>query len=227
MPDLEKQIAEWRGQMQAAGLKTPEALEELESHLRDDVEQQMRSGLNAERAFETAALRIGEVGMLKSEFSKIGRITGARAEHVLLTLAGIPNQLLVTNMNTSHPSTTLEPRWATYLKAAVFLLPAVSLWTLAVVVAVPKLKQICHEAGVAMPAIFRITEFVTDNTVVICGGLILALALLEWRSRTWPRYRRASIGIGVFLLNSTVLVLISLMVVLALVAAPALSQHAR
>ena len=45
MFNLNEEIAEWRRQMLAAGIETPVPLNELESHLREDVEQQMRSGL--------------------------------------------------------------------------------------------------------------------------------------------------------------------------------------
>src|SRR5262245_44024447 len=72
MFDLEKQIDEWRREMQAAGIKAPVPLDELESHLRDDVEQQMRSGLGAEAAFEIAVQRIGQGGALKAEFKRTG-----------------------------------------------------------------------------------------------------------------------------------------------------------
>jgi len=70
MFDLEQAITEWRQQMGAAGIKTPVPLEELESHLREDVEQEMRSGLTAEAAFETAVQRVGQPDVLKSEFKK-------------------------------------------------------------------------------------------------------------------------------------------------------------
>jgi len=49
---------------------------------------------------------------------------------------------------------------------------------------------------------------------------------LEWCSSQWPRYRRATIGIGAFLLNATVLISITTMVISALIAAPALLHHA-
>ena len=67
---LEQSIAEWRRQMQAAGIKMPVPLEELESHLREDITQQIRSGLSAQQAFEIAVQRIGQPGVLKSEFQK-------------------------------------------------------------------------------------------------------------------------------------------------------------
>ena len=70
MFDLEQSIAAWRQQMLAAGIKTPVPLDELESHLRDDVEQQMQSGLNATQAFANSVRRLGHAGKLKSEFKK-------------------------------------------------------------------------------------------------------------------------------------------------------------
>src|SRR2546428_2786944 len=73
MPDLEKQIAAWRRQMLAAGIKAPVLLDELESHLREEIEQQMRLGLSARQAFEVAAQRIGEARALKTEFAKAGQ----------------------------------------------------------------------------------------------------------------------------------------------------------
>ncbi len=70
MFDLEQSIAEWRRQMLAAGIQTPVPLEELEIHLREDIEQQMQSGLNAQQAFETATSKIGQARALKTEFEK-------------------------------------------------------------------------------------------------------------------------------------------------------------
>jgi uncharacterized protein YoaH (UPF0181 family) len=49
MFDLEKAIANWRQQMMAVGVNKGEVLNELESHLRDDIEQEMRSGLSSGR----------------------------------------------------------------------------------------------------------------------------------------------------------------------------------
>jgi hypothetical protein len=72
MVDLEQSIAEWRKQMFVAGIQTPVPLEELEMHLREEIERQMKSGWNEQRAFEIAAGEIGQGNMLKSEFKKVG-----------------------------------------------------------------------------------------------------------------------------------------------------------
>jgi leader peptidase (prepilin peptidase)/N-methyltransferase len=72
MWELEQAIAEWRKQMLAVGIKSPVPLEELESHLRDDVEQQVQSGANKQQAFEAAVQRVGQGRELKCEFMKVG-----------------------------------------------------------------------------------------------------------------------------------------------------------
>lgn len=72
MFDLQKSIAEWRRQMLAAGIPTPVPLEELESHLREDIAQQMQLGLSAQQAFGSAVKKIGQAPELKREFKKIG-----------------------------------------------------------------------------------------------------------------------------------------------------------
>lgn len=70
MFNLETAIADWRRKMTAAGIKTPVPLEELENHLREETEAQMRSGLAAERAFALAVERIGDASRLREEFEK-------------------------------------------------------------------------------------------------------------------------------------------------------------
>ena len=151
-----------------------------------------------------------------------------RVKRAILTLAGIPNQYPTILMNTSN--CTIEPRWATYIKAAGFLVPAVSLLAFSSVFLVPKVQQICRDAGLAVPILFRIVIAmvlnIREHGMLIVGAILLMLALLEWRSGKWPRYRRSSIGFGVFVVNSAVLVLITAMFTLALMAAPAL-LHAK
>lgn len=73
MFDLERAIAEWRKQMAAAGVKNGEVLNELESHLRDDIQREIQVGRTANRAFEIAVERIGGAQAIKGEFAKIGR----------------------------------------------------------------------------------------------------------------------------------------------------------
>ncbi len=70
MFNLEQAIAEWRRQMIAAGIQAPIPLDELESHLRDDIEEQMKTGADAARAFALAVQRMGQPAPLQMEFMK-------------------------------------------------------------------------------------------------------------------------------------------------------------
>lgn len=86
MPDLEPQISAWRAQMLAAGIQSPVPLDELESHLRDDLEHRVKSGSPAENAFPLAVKQIGQTHSLKKEFKKIERNIMKKA---ILITAGI------------------------------------------------------------------------------------------------------------------------------------------
>ena len=227
MRDVEEQIAEWRRQMAVGGITNSIILDELESHLRDDVEEQLRSGLNVPLAFESAVRRLGHAHALELEFKKVGEAKESpeRVKHAIFTLAGIPNQYLGETMNASS---NIEPRWATYLKASAFLLPAVSLWLLSIVFLIPKLQQIsAHAGGVPLPGLLQVMMLLTNYGWWILLGILVLLALLEWRVEKWPRYRRAAVGFGTFLLNAIVLISIFTMVVTAILVAPALMQHAK
>lgn len=86
MFDLEKSIAEWRRQMLAAGIKTPVPLEELESHLREDIERQTRLGLSTQQAFDNTVRNIGQPIALESEFKKV---EGKQMKQIFIISAGV------------------------------------------------------------------------------------------------------------------------------------------
>ena len=237
MIDLENTIEAWRRQMAAGGIKSPAVLDELESHLRDDVEEQVRSGANAPEAFGNAVQRLGQAALLEIEFEKVGETkeTPERVKEAFFALAGIPNHYLNEPMNTS--SSNLEPRWATYFKASAFLAPAVFLWAFSSVFFIAPLQKICVEAGLrdSTPTFFwnviqssiQFTLFFREHGLLVAGAMFAMLILLEWRSGKWPRYRRAAVGIGTFLFNAVVLFSIFMMLLVALLAAPALMQHSK
>jgi hypothetical protein len=88
MFDLEQSIAEWRRQMLAAGIKTPVPLEELEIHLREEIEMQVKSGLSEQKAFEIAVGGFGQASALKREFQKANPLTIKR-KRISVIAAGI------------------------------------------------------------------------------------------------------------------------------------------
>ncbi len=71
MNNFEPNIADWRRQLMAAGIKSAEVLDELESHLRDDIERRARSGADASQLFQRAVAQIGQPQSLKAEFDQI------------------------------------------------------------------------------------------------------------------------------------------------------------
>ena len=72
MFNLERSISEWREQMVSAGVKNPEIVDELESHLREDWARRVESGESEEEAFEGAVQGVGQACLLQQEFAKLG-----------------------------------------------------------------------------------------------------------------------------------------------------------
>ena len=229
MFDLEQSIADWREQMLAAGIKSPVPLEELETHLREDVEEWMHSGVTAQQAFETTVRQIGQGEMLQPEFARAGETIYEQLKRLVCALVGIPNYRLATNMNTSNANP--EPGWATYLKNAAVVLPAFLFWIGSLIFVVPKLKEICAASYTLLPqpllAVLQVTDFIRLYLIWITIALVAVIVLLEWRTRWWPRYRRMVFGVIAYLLNFTALILLSLLAVAAVLAASNLLPHAK
>ena len=70
MFDIDKAIFKWRRQMAEGGIRAPSTLDELESHLREDVETHVRAGQNVQQAFEGAVERLGQASLLRLEFEE-------------------------------------------------------------------------------------------------------------------------------------------------------------
>ena len=71
MHNLEKMIAEWRRTSTAAPNVSEETLDELENHLRETVEQFVRSGLSESEAFQRAVKQLGAAPSVALEFQKL------------------------------------------------------------------------------------------------------------------------------------------------------------
>ena len=68
MPGLESQFASWRETLQQAGIGPGAVRDELEGHLRDAVDELMRSGRSEEVAFTEAVTRLGPAIELKRQY---------------------------------------------------------------------------------------------------------------------------------------------------------------
>lgn len=89
MFDLEQSIAEWRRQMLAVGIESPVPLEELESHLREEIERQTKLGLSGQNAFQISTQRMGQPKMLDREFRKNERTFMKRTLIILLGIFAV------------------------------------------------------------------------------------------------------------------------------------------
>jgi len=130
MFNLEQSITEWRQQMLAAGIKTPVPLEELESHLREDVAQQIRSGFSEKEAFSSAIKKIGQPRFLKTEFRKADCIgTFMKTYRILgilwMALSGVIGTLflfVLLHAAFTHPKVFILPRFHLHTLACLLYL---------------------------------------------------------------------------------------------------------
>jgi hypothetical protein len=99
MFNLEQAIANWRRTMLAAGIKSPAPMDELELHLREEIERLMKAGMSGQAAFNSAVQSMGQPATLQHEFAKTGASKWTRLQRLkgaLLRFIGIP-----------HPATAL------------------------------------------------------------------------------------------------------------------------
>jgi hypothetical protein len=98
MFDLKTAIENWKNQFSEKGALKKENIEELESHVLDEIEALKNKGLSTEESFWIANKRLGSEGALIQEFSKVnsGAIWANRLAWMFLgtTLWGMANSLL-------------------------------------------------------------------------------------------------------------------------------------
>ena len=71
MFDLESQIQKWRRHVQSTGSLGAQDVEELESHLRDSIDELTGRGVSVEEAFIVSIRRMGDAEALDHEFAKV------------------------------------------------------------------------------------------------------------------------------------------------------------
>ena len=100
MFDLESAISQWRQEMREAGL-VHDVLDELETHLRDEMDNQIRCGVDVQHAFKAAAQQIGAAAAVRSEFKKVGSMKGSNMNHnrvytATLAVFAVYNAIIIT-----------------------------------------------------------------------------------------------------------------------------------
>jgi len=86
---LESSITTWRNQMLAAGIRSPVPLDELETHLREEIERHIHSGLTPQAAFAISTQDIGEPQTLHAEFNKSERPSMNQTAKIITGIAGL------------------------------------------------------------------------------------------------------------------------------------------
>src|SRR5262245_14160983 len=71
MFDLEANIRAWRESLAKSLGNRKEVLDELENHLREEMQRLIMTGLTPEQAWQTAVSRLGTVDQLTREFGKV------------------------------------------------------------------------------------------------------------------------------------------------------------
>jgi len=123
----------------------------------------------------------------------------------------------------------------TYLTWTLFVFPSAFLWLVTGIFIVPKLQQICLEAGLPdgssfwhlLQSAIQLNGFAVQNVLAVLLVAVVMVGLLEWRSTLWRRHRSLLFGSGAFLLNSIVLLSLFVMMLGFALAAPALRQGIR
>ena len=97
MFDLSQQITQWRRSLSQSESVTVTDLDELESHLRDQIDHLALSGLSPEESFWVAQRRIGNTANLPDEFAKVNgsAIFRRRLQWMLI---GVVTYLLLLNL---------------------------------------------------------------------------------------------------------------------------------
>jgi hypothetical protein len=93
MSDLNDPIARWKAAVAAKGACSPDELDELESHLREDVAAGVAAGLSGEEALSRALSRLGDTDKIGREFAKneqfVWDAVALRANLAVVALAGL------------------------------------------------------------------------------------------------------------------------------------------
>jgi hypothetical protein len=142
----------------------------------------------------------------------------------------VDNQASAKLINAPASNRDNEIWWKTYVKGVALSLPALAILAFSSVFLLPKLETLWRDtsfgssfsmASSAITAV-QVAHFVTQHLLIIIVAVTAVVALLEWRSRRWPKYRRASVSIVAFVANTAVLVFITTMFMTTLMTAPAL-----
>jgi hypothetical protein len=89
MSDLERRIGQWRRRLAEEASCSADAIDELESHVREEVQQLVAAGRSEGDALEAALVRLGSPSALAAEFAKVAPAAAVWLPVRLATLAKV------------------------------------------------------------------------------------------------------------------------------------------
>ena len=200
MYDLDHSIANWRATIARNGTCSTDELEELEAHLREEIEALAELGLSEQEAFSIGVSRMGNSGAISSEYAKASplRLWFRRLRIFLLA----------------------APAIGVGAFAAVFLAPkAQAIWAHADPSGNGP-RWILDTSVVIFESLLRYGPY-------LLIGAVLAMILSDSRARSWSRYQHLPVSVIAFSANLAILVaLTSLCLALAIIA-PAMAAGAQ
>ena len=129
--------------------------------------------------------------------------------------------------SSSTKNIDVEPRWKTYLKGAVFLLPALILWEAVSLKCVPILVNIWRNSGhyrENAESFWNFSIFFVHYGFSILAAIIVVFGLFELFSRSWTQNRQRVVGGVVWLLNFVVICGLASLFTLTLIVFPSLRK---
>jgi hypothetical protein len=117
MHNLDQSIAEWRKTISRTPSLGPDTLDELESHLRENISAMVESGIPEPEALQQAIAQLGPVGEVTAEFQKLSAATWLPLR-IVRVIAGVLAVVLLADVLLffqQHP-------WDAWLCAHVFTL---------------------------------------------------------------------------------------------------------
>lgn len=102
MFDLNKSILNWKKSLQSCDSFTRENIDELESHLNEQIADLTETGLNDEEAFWVAQKRIGSINTLSYEYNKINVWEGIRKRLLWMIIGFIALGIIAHIMNIAN-----------------------------------------------------------------------------------------------------------------------------
>jgi hypothetical protein len=187
MFDLSKSTADWLGDLRQSGALEEADLEELGSHLNDEMEQLMDKGLSEREAFWVATSRVGSREELSEEYAKansravwrhrfLWMAVGAFAYFVLSGMIGLLSDMIAatTELSGFFPHSVNVFGLSSYWSIIAVLLVEVILASAAISAGYLVLTR----DGFEIASRFRRMRRSRTGTVALCTTLVLLLTFL-------------------------------------------------